>query len=344
MPLALGLLLGRDGERQRIPVSAGLILFAAPALGPALGGLLVSSFGWRSIFVINPIVGLVALVGVQAARRRGMGRPGDSNAVLDGVGVVILAAGLALATYGASEGAEQGWLTAASLPWWALGLLLLMVYGRWAEWLARRPGRPPAVNLALLRSGRRVLALGLVAITSSVLYSVLFIAPIFLQQVQHHSAEVAGLALLPQGVVMGLASAFGNRIVARGKERPALITASIVGGMALLALFSAGLVLLEASTALWLTAALLCGRGVAIGLTTQPLTLMLLGNLDPAEQADANTLFSATQRLAGSFGVALFTAYFTGQARATGSPILALHESAIVLSVAAVVAPVVASG
>jgi hypothetical protein len=101
--------------------------------------------------------------------------------------------------------------------------------------------------------------------------------------------------------------------------------------------FSVGLVVLEAHTALWVTAALLCGRGIAIGLTTQPLTLMLLGNLDPAEQADANTLFAATQRLAGSFGVALFTAYFTDQTRATGSPILALHQSAIVLGVAAIV-------
>jgi EmrB/QacA subfamily drug resistance transporter len=340
VPLALGLLLGRDGERQRIPASAGLMLFAAPALGPALGGLLVSGFGWRSIFLINPIIGLIALLGVTAARRRGMGTPGDTHAALDGVGVVILAAGLALATYGASQGAEQGWLSVASLPWWAVGLLLLIIYGRWTTHLSIGPGPSPAVNLALLRSGKRILALSLVAITSSVLYSVLFIAPVFLQEVQHHSAGIAGLALLPQGVVMGLASALGNRIVERGKERPGLVAASIVAGMGLLALFTLGLVLLQATTALWLTAALLCGRGIAIGLTTQPLTLMLLGNLDPAEQADANTLFSATQRLAGSFGVALFTAYFTHRAQATGSPILALHDSALVMSAVAVVGAV----
>ena len=134
---------------------------------------------------------------------------------------------------------------------------------------------------------------------------------------------------------MGVASALGNRIVARGKERPVLITASIVGGMALLALFTLGLVLLQATTAIWVTAALLCGRGIAIGLTTQPLTLMLLGNLNRAEQADANTIFASTQRLAGSVGVALFTAYFTERIRVTGSAILALHDSAVVHSVVA---------
>jgi predicted MFS family arabinose efflux permease len=160
----------------------------------------------------------------------------------------------------------------------------------------------------------------------------LFLAPVFLQQVQRHSAEIAGLALLPQGVVMGLASALGNRIVERGKTQPALVTASIVGGMGLLALFTLGFLLLDVSTAIWITAALLCGRGVAIGLTTQPLTLMLLGDLDREGQADANTIFTMTQRLAGSFGVALLTAYFAGRTRALGSPVPALHDSALLLS------------
>ena len=61
------------------------------------------------------------------------------------------------------------------------------------------PGPPPAVNLALLRSGKRILALGLVAITSSVLYSVLFIAPILLQQVQRHSATDRGPGTVATG-------------------------------------------------------------------------------------------------------------------------------------------------
>ena len=43
--------------------------------------------------------------------------------------------------------------------------------------------------------------------------------------------------------------------------------------------------------------------------------------------------FASTQRLAGSVGVALFTAYFTERIRVTGSAILALHDSAVVLSV-----------
>ena len=60
VPLAIGLILdpARAGDRTRgMPASAGVVLFAAPALGPAVGGLLISAFGWRSVFLVNLPVG-----------------------------------------------------------------------------------------------------------------------------------------------------------------------------------------------------------------------------------------------------------------------------------------------
>ena len=65
---------------------------------------------------------------------------------------------------------------------------------------------------------------------SVVLFAVLFLAPVFLQDVQHRSATVTGLVLLPQGIVMGLASWLGNSVVERGKARPAVIALQRVGG------------------------------------------------------------------------------------------------------------------
>ncbi len=69
VPLAMGLLLGQDGAARTMPPSAGIMLFAAPALGPALGGLLIGAFGWRSVFLINVPVGLAALAGLRLLRR-----------------------------------------------------------------------------------------------------------------------------------------------------------------------------------------------------------------------------------------------------------------------------------
>src|SRR5215467_13087347 len=103
VPLAMGLLLRRSNGARAMPVSAGLLLFAAPALGPAIGGLLISGFGWRSVFLINLPIGVAAWAGVRPARRTLAGG-GDAGARLDLAGLLLLAAGLGLATYGASQG------------------------------------------------------------------------------------------------------------------------------------------------------------------------------------------------------------------------------------------------
>src|SRR5215831_14067213 len=101
VPLAMSLILdpSRSGDRGRgMPASAGIVLFAAPALGPAVGGLLISAFGWRSVFLVNVPVGLLALAGVRAGAGRALPAGGgpdqpDRGARLDAVGLILLAAG-----------------------------------------------------------------------------------------------------------------------------------------------------------------------------------------------------------------------------------------------------------
>jgi len=332
VPLAMGLLLGRgNGGARTMPASAGLLLFAAPALGPAIGGLLISGFGWRSVFLINLPVGLAAWAGVLPARRTLAGG-GDRGARLDLAGLLLLAAGLGLATYGASQGPDRGWLSATAAPAWTGGLALIAGYLLWVRLGAGRPARPPAVNVSLLGSPLRSVTLALACVASVVLFAVLFLAPVFLQDVQHRSATVTGLVLLPQGIVMGLASWLGNAVVERGRARPAVIAYSVSAGLALLAVSTAGMVLLDTQTPAWLTAFLLCGRGVALGLTVQPLVMALLGDLDDARMPDANTLFNIAERLSGSFGIALLATFYATRTQVTGSPVAALHDCALLLA------------
>jgi EmrB/QacA subfamily drug resistance transporter len=333
VPLAMGLLLGQDGAAKTMPPSAGIMLFAAPALGPALGGLLIGAFGWRSVFLINVPVGLAALAGLRRYRRVRGGPGGDPAARLDLPGLVLLSAGLGLATYGASQGPSHGWLSAASAPAWLGGLALT---GGYLLWYRGRPGRArgarPAVNLSVLAAPRRALTLALACVASVVLFSVLFLAPVYLQDIQHHTAGLTGLALLPQGVVMGLASWLGSVLIERGRARPAIIVGSVVGGLALLAVATLAMLLLGPSTPVWASATLFCGRGVALGLTVQPLVMELVGDLPGEQLPDANTLFSITERLSGSFGIALLATYYAQRVRITGLPIAAFHDCVLVLA------------
>jgi len=321
VPLAVGMLLGRG--TGKMPVTGGLIFFTAPAIGPALGGLLISAYGWRSAFLVNVPLGLVALVGaVRAARSAGA--PGDHGARLDVPGLMVLAPGLALTAYGTSEAAQRGWPSTAA--WWATGVALLAVYVVWAR--RERPVRP-VVDLGLLADSRRALAVALAGAASVVLFAVLFLVPVFLREVQNASTTLTGLVLLPQGLVMGLGVALGNRTAERFPIR-----GIVASGMTVLAASTGLLLLLDATTPSWVTALLLCGRGLALGFTVQPLTIMLLSGLPDDRVADANTLYSISQRLAGSVGIALLATFYSSHA-ITGSPVDALHASGLLLSAVA---------
>ncbi|TLP57767.1 DHA2 family efflux MFS transporter permease subunit [Microbispora triticiradicis] len=325
IPLAIGLLIGRGGAAEgaggKVPLAAGLAFFAAPALGVSLGGLLIGAYGWRSIFLVNLPVGLLALPGALAARRAGLGTRGDRAVRPDLPGLVLLAAGLGLTTYGVERAAAHGWAT----PSWPAGLALLAAYVLWAR---HRPQAALALDLA--RDPVRALTLALCAVSSVVLFAVLFLAPLYLQTIQHHSGLVTGLALLPQGLAMGVSAAAGTRMAERFSVRFA-----VVAGMLFLAVTTGLMALLSAGTPVWLTTLLLCGRGLAIGFTSQPLVVSLLGGLPPVRVPDANTLFSVVQRLAGSFGIALLVTLLTTRGAATGSALTGFRETMLVLAATA---------
>ncbi|MGH3215715.1 MAG: MFS transporter [Trebonia sp.] len=76
VPLAMSMLLGQGGRARSISVTAGIMLFAAPALGPTVGGALIGAGGWRLIFAVNVPLGVFA---VRAAKRLGP-RPGAGSA------------------------------------------------------------------------------------------------------------------------------------------------------------------------------------------------------------------------------------------------------------------------
>ena len=301
VPVAMGMLLGggENPNRRGIPASAGIVLFLGPALGPTLGGLLIAAFGWPSIFLVNVPFGVLGILG---ARRipASMAAPADRTVRLDLLGVTLLAAGLALALYGAGQGPVHGWLSAGVAPYYVAGAVLLALYAVHAF-----STESPAIDLRLLTNAPAASSFALCLVVSVVTFGVLFLVPVFMQTVQGHTALVAGLTLLPQGIVMGLGTVAGMKVVERGYVRW-----SCIGGSILLVATTAALLLLDRATPAWETAAILSARGLALGLIIQPLLQALMGRLPRAELPDANTLFNVIQRVGGSFGIALLGTFF----------------------------------
>ena len=101
-------------------------------------------------------------------------------------------------------------------------------------------------------------------------------------------------------------------------------TPAQLAGFAVLAAASLGLLLIAATTPLWLIAVILAARSVSIGLIINPLLQALLR---PDQLGDASTLFNTWQRIAGSFGIGLVATLYATQAR-TGGPAPVISEPA----------------
>jgi len=331
VPLAMSMLLGGRGNAQSISPAAGMLLFLAPALGPTVGGGLIALGGWRIVFLINVPVGLLAVL---AARRIPAHRvPGRAaTAPFDLRGLVLLAAGLTGVLFGASQGGTSGWTSPVSWATLGGGVLLLAGYTAWAFHAPH-----PVLDLTLLRQRTPSLALLLSALASVVTFAAVFLLPVFVQSVQGHSAVATGLALLPQGVMIGLGTVLGQRLLTRLSVRT-----TVVAGFAILAVASLGLLAIDAHTSLAVTAAILTGRAAAIGLVVTPLLYAITNTLDDAQLADANSLFNIWKRIAGSVGIGIIATLFANQTRAHG-PVLALHTTGLLLTMIAIVAVAIAT-
>jgi EmrB/QacA subfamily drug resistance transporter len=325
VPMAMSMLFGKSETTRSMPNTAGMLLFLGPALGPSIGGALIGAVGWRSIFLINVPVGVVAAVAVRripaelAAGRSEQARP-------DLPGLLLLTAGLAVLLLGIGQGGTLGWGAIGSwLPMVAGGVLLAC----YAVWSSR--AEQPALNLTLARGRTSALALTLCALASVVTFAAVFLLPVFIEDVQGHSAWAAGLAMLPQGIITGLSTTLGQRAL-----RLTTVRTTVLAGFIVLTVASLGLLAIGRQTPLALTALLLAGRSASIGLVISPLLAVVTEPLAQTQLNDATTLFSIWQRIAGSLGVGLIASVFAREALTSG-PVAALHVSGIMITAIAAV-------
>ncbi len=286
-------------ERGRMMGFLGVPMLLAPAVGPALGGLLIQYFDWQWIFWLNIPVCALALAfglrGLQDSERAPTGR-------LDVIGLVLCTPGVVAIIYGltkASGGA--GWGSVEVLGSIGGGVLLIAAF---TAWELRQ--REPLLDLRIFRdaafSGSSVVNV----ILAAGLFGAVFIVPVFLQQVEGYGTLNAGLIIGAQGLgaafvmpVSGwLTDRYGARIV-------------VFAGLAVLAIASTFLTTITPATSTGLWVALLLLRGVAMGFSMMPNQSAAYVTLAPAAIGRATAINNTLQRLASSLGIAVLASAAT---------------------------------
>lgn len=123
IPAALGLLLASTPPAGlAVAIGAwGAAGSMATAAGPALGGVLVNAFGWRSVFLVNLPAGLILLA---AGIRSLPERTGGERRLPDPFGTAAVTGGIALLVLGLTKGSDWGWHSAATLATTTAGAAL----------------------------------------------------------------------------------------------------------------------------------------------------------------------------------------------------------------------------
>ncbi|MFI7337994.1 MFS transporter [Streptomyces sp. NPDC050085] len=291
--------------------TAGLSMVA----GQVLGGVLVSAdlfgTGWRSVFLVNvPVVVVALALAVRTVPETRSARPEP----VDVPGTVLLALSLGALLAPLTEGRAAGW---PLWTWLSLAAFPVLAYAFYAvERRADRAGRTPLVppSLFQLLSLRR----GLVMIVPfSIGFSgFMFVIAVALQQGERLSATSAGLALAPMAAVFFVASLAGPRLVARWGTR--VVTA---GGL----LQAAGIGLIAlAAWRTWpdlgvlqlLPGAALAGAGQALQL---PILFRIVLSEVPAARAGVGSgVMTTTQQAALALGVATLGSLFLSLAPGLG--------------------------
>ena len=307
-PLSITLLF-REFPPQERGMAMGLFgvpALLAPAIGPTLGGYLVTAVGWQLIFYINVPIGIAAVILSFLFLRE---YRQDAHAAFDFPGFILAAIGLAAVLYGINDAGTDGWTSGTVLGFLALGILALVIFTVFEIMLANRGGKP-LLDMRLFRNS--AFSVGSIAYVFVIfsLFGGLFLLPIYLQNIRQLSAFQAGLILLPQALASMVSVVVGGRLVDRIGVRAVMIP-----GLLLLGFANYELSLLTIYSPYWWIQMMLILRGVALGFTVQPLTVAILSEISSRDLPQASALNTVIRAVSSSLGIGILATLVQTQAQ-----------------------------
>jgi len=279
-------------ERARAVGIWGAAFGLAMAAGPLLGGLLVQSVGWRSIFWVNLPLGALALgLTARFIRESRAEQPRRFDLLAQGLFIV----GLVALTSAVIDGRHAGWTSWPIAAGFATAIASTIGF---VAWESRH--REPLLDLRFFRSFPFAAATLLAVLAFASFSGFLFLNSLYLQEARGMTASQAGLATLPIALALTVCSPLSGRLVGAGHARLALV---IAGGA--IATGTLLLTTLAQDTPLAYLLAAYGIFGVGLGLVNAPITNTAVSGMPRARAGIAAAVASTSRQVGASLGVAL---------------------------------------
>lgn len=287
-------------EQGRAGGLFGMGVVLAPALAPALGGVLTDLFGWRAtFFMIVPVALLSLWLGFKLVPHSAPGdvEVGKHKAPLDWLGLSLGGAGTVCLLNGLAQLHGTSKSTAAILL--TISIMLLAAFILWQRRLLKQ-GHKPLMDLRLFECRPFVMGCVVSMVYGTAMFGSTYLLPLFMQMGLGLSASYAGNLLVPAGLVLACTFPIVGRMADKKPTHWLVST-----GVALLALSFALNIWVGLETPLWWLASVIIIGRIGLGFILPSLNLGAMRPLDKTLIAQGSSTISFIRMLGGAAGVGL---------------------------------------
>jgi EmrB/QacA subfamily drug resistance transporter len=280
------------GERARAIGLWGATTGVGVAMGPIVGGWLLTEFWWGSVFLFMVPVSLVvaALIAAVVPKSRDASAP-----PIDWSGLLLSSAGMGLLVFSIIQAPDWGWGSVRTLGALAASIAVLTVFAA-----VERSKAHPMLDVSLFRNPRFTAASGSITIGFFVLAGFTFLITQYFQFVHDYSAFETGLRLLPVAGSIAVAAVVGTKVAVRIGNKAVVAAGLALFGGALWWIATA-----DGSTTYLTTAGQMLMGGSGLGLITAPATEAIMGVVPPEKAGVGSAVNDATRLFGAALGVAV---------------------------------------
>jgi EmrB/QacA subfamily drug resistance transporter len=317
-PVGMAMLYRTFPPRERVAVGR-ILMFATifgPASGPIIGGLLIEHLSWRRAFYVNVPVGLIAfLVGLLFLHEHREPAPGR----FDLPGFLLGGVGLGVSMFALSEGPARGWTSPVILGSGIAGALMLAAFV-----VVELRTTDPMVDLRLL--GNRLFRTTQVVsfFGSGGFIGVLFLVPLFLQEVQGASPLESGLTTFPEAIGVVASTQLVARLYPRVGPRRLMCFGLLVVAASILLMATIGL-----TSGPWVVRVLMFLIGAGMAYIFLPNQAASLATITRAQTGRATTISNVQRQLGAALGVAALSSVIAAMGGGGGQGDLGGYRAAL---------------
>ncbi len=286
-------------ERGKAIGIQGAVQAIAMAVGPFVGGILITTIGWRAVFYINIPIGIIGTIAALLVLPPN--QKIEKKETIDYLGTLFFASGLAFLVLVFNEGVKLGWGSNTIIVYFLHACILLGLFV-----LTELRVKHPLIDLKLFKNSTFLIGNLTGMMSYYVLFAVLFLMPFYLEKVLNLSPALTGMLLTPIPLAMAMVAPFSGHISDKYGSR--IMTAS---GMLVSALACFSLLFLGVHAHVALLVGELVLLGVGMGLFTPPNNSAIMGAAPKEKLGLAGGVLNMMRSLGLIFGVDISGVIFT---------------------------------